>query len=178
MTKPLATLCALLTCSLLGCSSTVNVASEPAAAQPLSSPATDAATDAPADAAPVDPIALVIGRDGPCCEGRSSSATVYEDGRTRVRTCASPAACTETRARLPGAAADVAALRRAIEATGVIEIEDGAYPSAATSRGISLTYHYAGVVRAWSTDNTAEAPGALNRAVVAVNAAMGTTVPE
>jgi len=60
---------------------------------------------------------------------------------------------------------------------GVIEIEDGAYPPS-TTRGISLTYHQAGVVRAWSTDNTTEAPSALNRAVVAVYAALGTSVPE
>ena len=176
MTKPHATLCALFACALFGCSSTVNVASEPAA-QPVAIPAADAAADtsadAPADAAPVDPIALVVGRDAP-----SSSATVYEDGHTLVRTCTNPAACTEARARLPGAAADVAALRRAIEATGVIEIEDGAFPSSATSRGISLTYHQAGAVRAWSTTNTAEAPSALNMALVAVYAALGTSVPE
>ena len=33
-------------------------------------------------------------------------------------------------------------------------------------------------MRAWSTDNTTEAPSALNRAVVAVYAALGTSVPE
>ncbi len=177
MMKPHSLFCALLACALLGCSSTVNVASEPAT-QPVAIPAADASADAaPVDAAPVDPIALVVGREAPCCEGPSSSATVYEDGRTLVRTCMNPAACTEARARLPGAAADVAALRRAIEATGVIEIEDGAYPPS-TTRGISLSYHQAGAVRVWSTTNTAEAPNALNRALVAVYAALGTSVPE
>lgn len=175
------TLRALVACALLGCSSTVNVANEPAVTQPIASPPADASVDATPDTAvtaPADPITLVVTRSQGCCGGPSSSATVFEDGRVLVRTCTTESQCSEVRSRLPGAAADVAALRRAVEATRVIEIEDGAYPPVASPRGMSLTYHLASGVRAWSTDNVTEAPRALNVALTTVYAALATSVPE